>query len=788
MESDKPKSVSLKIDGKPYTVPATKRVTRTVIENDKERHVDVDVPLTIYDAAKEVGVDIPVLCHRDQLNVDGTPIPQAGVCRVCAVEAKMGGRPDRVFVAACCREIADGMEVRTEGKADNGVDIGATRRTLIELLLADHPRPCARHQEFGDCELELYGERLGILNPALRDAKSGRFTIPPGEPRPDFTPRARTEGTDKSNPSIAVDHSACILCDRCVRACAAVENHVIGRRGKGYASAISFDNAKPMGQSSCVNCGECMVACPTGALTFTGAVAADPPERRGASLMTVEELRSDRWKLGRFFKRISPQFLKRSEGAVWVRVFKKGEIICRQGEFGSTAFYIDAGKVDVLLDVQLGHVRTKNANTGLFKKMSSLIFSRTEKPRSEERAGAVIPIDTSGGDLTYGNLVAQVGEGDLIGEAACLNFQPRAATVRAASDEVIVIEMLRNVLDMLRKTREFRAEMDARYRKWALANHLRSVPIFKNLPDAFIDQLRERVSLLSFEPGQPIVRQGDPADAFYLIRMGHVKVFESYADGQPLVLSYLSRSMYFGEIGLLSPAGVRTANCSALDHVEVVRIEKADFDQMIQQFPEIRERLQEVADSRLAENRARATQTREMSVENYINQGLYQAQSLLILDLEKCTRCDECVRACAQAHDGITRLVRDGLRYDKYLVTTSCRSCRDPLCMVGCPVGSIRRKGNMEIVIEDWCIGCARCAEQCPYGNINMHPIGHDRRDPATGAVDHPRKAAVCDLCTDMCLEEDETPACVYACPHDAAHRVDGQQFFEQYLVKSAKG
>ena len=387
--------------------------------------------------------------------------------------------------------------------------------------------------------------------------------------------------------------------------------------------------------------------------------------------------------------------------------------------------------------------------------------------------------------MEYGKLLAKVGEGELIGEAACLNFQPRSATVRAASDDVIVVEMLRNVLDMLRKTREFRADMERKYRERALANHLRSVPIFKELPDAFINRLRDRVKLVPVEPNEPIVKQGDPADAFYLIRMGHVKVYESYADGQAMVLSYLSRGQYFGEIGLMTAGGVRTANCTALDHVEVVRIDKTDFEDMIRLFPDIKSKLQAIADARLAENHARATQTRTLSLPQYIEQGLYIAQSLLILDLEKCTRCDECVRACAQAHDGITRLVRDGLRFDKYLVTTSCRSCRDPLCMVGCPVGSIRRKGDLEIIIEDHCIGCGRCAEQCPYGNINMHPIGKEYRDEATGEMRQQRKAAVCDLCTDMCLTENEDPACVYACPHDAAHRVDGQKFFDELLIGS---
>ena len=107
-----------------------------------------------------------------------------------------------------------------------------------------------------------------------------------------------------------------------------------------------------------------------------------------------------------------------------------------------------------------------------------------------------------------------------------------------------------------------------------------------------------------------------------------------------------------------------------------------------------------------------------------------EAQSLLVLDLDKCTRCDNCVRACADAHDGVTRLVREGLRFDKYLIATSCRQCRDPLCMVGCPVGSIRRRNSLEVIIEDWCIGCGLCAKNCPYGNINLHPFAVEADDP----------------------------------------------------------
>src|SRR5262249_41752170 len=90
-----------------------------------------------------------------------------------------------------------------------------------------------------------------------------------------------------------------------------------------------------------------------------------------------------------------------------------------------------------------------------------------------------------------------------------------------------------------------------------------------------------------------------------------------------------------------------------------------------------------------------------------------------------CTRCDECVKACVNVHDdGRSRLFLDGPRFDKYLVPTTCRSCLDPVCMIGCPVGSIHRGNNGEIEIEDWCIGCGLCGKGCPYGSIQMHDIG----------------------------------------------------------------
>ena len=317
-----------------------------------------------------------------------------------------------------------------------------------------------------------------------------------------------------------------------------------------------------------------------------------------------------------------------------------------------------------------------------------------------------------------------------------MSFHPRSATVRAATD-CTMLEMLRNVLDILQKNKTFRAKLDETYRQRALENHLRSVPVLAGLSAEFIDYLRERVELVRYTPGQVICRQGEPADAFYLVRLGFVKVSEQHPGGD-LVLAYLPRGGYFGEIGLL---GRRRAD----GHLHGARSRRGRPDLRRRLPPDDRALPRDSRRVRAgrpgtprAEPRPRAGD-RLGRIERLPAQGLMEAQSLLVLDLEKCTRCDQCVRACADAHDGVTRLVREGLRFDKYLVATSCRQCRDPLCMVGCPVGSIRRRNSLEVIIEDWCIGCGLCASNCPYGNITLHPFAVDIPDP-----EHPgRRIAV---------------------------------------------
>jgi CRP-like cAMP-binding protein/Fe-S-cluster-containing hydrogenase component 2 len=700
------------------------------------RPVRVPNGTSVFDAARMNGIPIPTLCHLQ----NETPV---GVCRLCLVDTGA-----RVLSAACVRPCDPGMRVST-----NSEKVLAARKTVLELLMSDHPTPCARQQHSGDCELETQAHAAGITQPR-------------------FAKRSVARGRDESSLAIAVDHDACILCDRCIRGCDEIKNNfVLGRMGKGYAAGIAFDLNSPMGDSTCISCGECMVSCPTGALTNRGVAGTAIAKTADAQVFDAEELLQIP-----VFKGVSGTFLEMNRGAIVKRRFRKGELICKEGDFGSTAFYLLEGQAQVSISSPIAHVKTDGGAKGFFKKLTSSLVTREEEKRDEERRDRTIPIDASV-DLAYGNPVAELGPGDLFGEMTCMNFYPRSATVRAESD-VVAYEMLRNVLDIMLKNKTFRAQIDQNYRRRALENHLRGVPMFADLSPDFIEHLKESVELQRYAPGQIISRQGDPADCFYLVRIGFVKISENYPGGE-LVLAYLSRGDYFGEIGLLG-GGVRTATCTALDHVELVRISGDDFRQMIERFPTVRAGLAAVAQERQFANQQRMQMLHSVPIDQFLSQGLMEAQSLLVLDLENCTRCDACVNACADAHDGVTRLVRDGLRFDQYLVATSCRQCRDPLCMVGCPVGSIRRRNSLEVIIEDWCIGCGLCARNCPYGNINLHPfevIVDDPEHAGRKKAAIKQKATSCDLCTHL-----KEPSCVYACPHDAAHRVDPKTFFADML------
>jgi CRP-like cAMP-binding protein/Fe-S-cluster-containing hydrogenase component 2 len=588
------------------------------------------------------------------------------------------------------------------------------------------------------------------------------------------------------------------------------------------------------------------------------------------------------------FAGIRKEIWEKFPGAIVRKSYKPGEVLMREGENGTTAFYILSGTISIFINNPIVKNNVQLSKPSLLRKIARFgdYIKGVPPGRWDSSARTHIPMDGPV-DLPLDNPIAEVGPGDLIGELAALaalkqerlkrpKFYPRSATAQAKT-EVVVLEMLPNILNnVLYNAPAFKDKLNRNYRARALETHLLSIPLFRNLSPEFLARLKERAELLDVVPGQVICRQGDVADSCYLIRMGFVKVSQVFPGGE-LVLTYLSRGSYFGELGLLpqvfrvrakgskpgqiaegvvsssplrvgrgpgavgllatpwdefisrehaalrvqgrqvlvdrlpsgknpirvaknavdramlSPgesfsigettfeiledplqAGRRTATCTAVDYVQLVRIDREEFKAMLDTFPDIAEVVAEVARARRQMDLQSLGRVQPVSLDSFLEQDLMQGQNMLLLDLDKCTRCDECVKACVATHeDGVTRLVRDGLRFENYLVPTSCRACLDPLCMTRCPVGSIRRKQSLDIVIENWCIGCGNCATDCPYGNINVVELMTGGQKPELRP-----KAVVCDLCAEY-----KEPNCVRACPHDAALRVEPRAFFARDLA-----
>ncbi|MDE2845144.1 MAG: formate dehydrogenase subunit alpha [Gemmatimonadota bacterium] len=215
--------------------------SRTVTLTIDGRSIAAPAGATIWEAARAAGIDIPTLCHEPKLE----PV---AVCRVCVVDVENA----RTLPAACIRQVEEGMAVRTDTDR-----VRRARRTLVELLESGQPHADDRRKPAEQDELARLGVQLRSDPSRYAAASSNAAT----SPNPPLQP-------DLSSPVIAVDLNACILCDRCIRACDDVQvNDVIGRTGKGCDTRIAFDNGLPLGGSSCVSCGECVATCPTGALT-----------------------------------------------------------------------------------------------------------------------------------------------------------------------------------------------------------------------------------------------------------------------------------------------------------------------------------------------------------------------------------------------------------------------------------------------------------------------------------------------------------------------------------------
>jgi len=165
-----------------------------------------------------------------------------------------------------------------------------------------------------------------------------------------------------------------------------------------------------------------------------------------------------------------------------------------------------------------------------------------------------------------------------------------------------------------------------------------------------------------------------------------------------------------------------------------------------------------------------------------VDQRFINGTKTMLIDMEKCVRCDDCVVACAETHNGNPKFIRNGPTLDNWMVANSCMHCVDPVCLIGCPTGAIHRtlSGGTVIINDLTCIGCGTCVNACPYENIRLVPIREKSGQQVIDPVSHQpiMKATKCDLCSSL----PSGPSCENACAHGALQRIDLQT-----LIKTAR-
>lgn len=395
--------------------------------------------------------------------------------------------------------------------------------------------------------------------------------------------------------------------------------------------------------------------------------------------------------------------------------------------------------------------------------------------------------------------VIPIEEGSIFGEVGLISGRRRGATIRAAED-MIAIEVSRTAALKLQ------ASVPAAKRAITrISTERQLLQMFgSGLTKESIAEVVETSEIMNVRAGEAIINEGDDGNDIYVIRVGSM-VVEKEIGGKPVFLSYLPAGSYVGEMALIA-GGLRTATVKAAIKSEVIKIQGDAFKKVLDAHPDLLRRAKTDMAARQGINAFVEAKKDSFSgvvdmysgVANFlIENGIGEATDVLLIDENLCVGCDNCEKACADSHEGLSRLDREaGRTYAHLHVPTSCRHCEHPHCMSDCPPDAIHRGPDGEVFIDDTCIGCGNCQRYCPYGVIRMDKVPPEKPSifswllfgfgPGPGepdkkwvdensdpAAEKAKKAIKCDMCAGI----NGGPACVRACPTGAAIRVAPEEF-----------
>lgn len=493
---------------------------------------------------------------------------------------------------------------------------------------------------------------------------------------------------------------------------------------------------------------------------------------------------------------------------------QEGDIIVREGDWGNSAFVVLRGEVGVEIEPPGGFVSVRELGRRAVQRKTfweslSTLWRRHPYPEFREAKGYVSEGRTTGlredGVRTYFQDVPRLfhdfkvitlGPGELFGELAALGRTARTATVFAISDDTELLEIRwQGLRDLMKADPGLRKRIDETFRRNALRSFLRGSPLLEHVADDDVmDALVEAAEFKTYGDydkvatfrelasegvesnlaSEPVVAsEGDYPNGVILIRSGVARLSRRHHHGHQ-TLSYLSPGSTYGmqEIAEAWQTGRGVSlkhSLRAIGYLSTVVIPTPLVESLLLERGK-KKALPIVADP-AAGNRASNLEPSQVSF--LVEGGFVNGTATMLVNLDRCTRCDDCVRACASTHDNNPRFLRQGPIHGNVMVAHACMHCQDPVCMIECPTGAISRQQEEGVVTinDQTCIGCATCSRNCPYDAIRMVEV-RDERGRFIRATKDQRpivKATKCDLC----VEFSGGPACQRACPHDALVRID---------------
>jgi Fe-S-cluster-containing dehydrogenase component/CRP-like cAMP-binding protein len=487
-----------------------------------------------------------------------------------------------------------------------------------------------------------------------------------------------------------------------------------------------------------------------------------------------------------------------------------GDVVVREGDYGTSVYYVLSGSVRVVTgdgesfasEIQgSAHHHKKSVWSALSQLWSN---SRFAEARDYAASSADARGQNEGLFLTDVAAVlekyttASIGESEFFGEAAALGRTPRGNHMFAESQTELLEIRWQGLRDIMRRAPHLQNVIETAYKDNALANQLKETPIFEHLSKEDHRAIADATTFASYGrrdwtaafhraaqkttseqlSNEPIIaEEGHYPNHLILIRSGFARVSHEFGNGHRTI-RYLGRGETFGFEELYEnwrssePVPFRNT-LRAVGYVDVLQIPTNVVERLV--LPTLPSGLlpEAIEAEPKEQSEAISSGIRTDHIEQLVESRTINGSATMVIDLERCTGCDDCVRACSSTHDGNPRFIRHGLKIGKFMIANACMHCIDPVCMIGCPTGAIHRVSlEGQVAINDrTCIGCETCANNCPYHNIRMVEIRDSRGAPLLDreTLSPIIKATKCDLCVDQRIG----PACQNACPHDALKRVD---------------